>query len=106
MKVLVVDVGGTHVKVLASGHRTPRKIASGPTLTARGMTRAVKQLTADWKYDVVAIGYPGVVVHDRPVADPHNLGGGWVGFDFRRAFGRPVRVLNDAAMQALGDYRG
>ncbi len=106
MKILVVDVGGTHVKVLASGHRTPRKIASGPTMTARKMAKDVKRLAADWPYDAVAIGYPGVVLHNRPVAEPRNLGSGWVGFDFRRAFGRPVKVLNDAAMQALGDYRG
>lgn len=106
MKVLVVDVGGTHVKVLATGHKTPRKVPSGPDMTAGKMVKAVKRLAADWTYEVVAIGYPGVVAHDRPVAEPHNLGGGWVGFDFRRAFGRPVKVLNDAALQALGDYRG
>jgi len=104
--VLVVDVGGTHVKVLASGQRTPREIPSGPTLTPREMVEAVKQLVADWSYDVVSIGYPGVCVHGRPIAEPHNLGPGWVGFDFARAFGRPVRIVNDAAMQALGSYRG
>ncbi len=104
-RVLVVDVGGTHVKALATGHRTPRKIPSGPTMTAREMVRAVKELVADWGYDVVSIGYPGVVVHGRPVAEPHNLGPGWVGFDFARAFGRPVRIVNDAAMQAIGSYR-
>src|SRR5262249_54446531 len=81
------------------------KIPSGPTMTAREMVRAVKQLVADWKYDAVSIGYPGVVVHGRPVAEPHNLGAGWVGFDFARAFGRPVRIVNDAAMQAIGSYR-
>src|SRR5262245_39606904 len=75
-------------------------------MTAAGMVRAVKRLAADWKYDAVSIGYPGPVVHGRPFAEPHNLGGGWVGFDFRRAFGRPVKVINDAAMQALGSYRG
>ena len=104
-KILVIDVGGTHVKVLASGHRGPREIPSGPSLTASGMVAAVKRLTADWRYDVVSIGFPGVVVHGRPVAEPHNLGGGWVGFDFARAFGCPVRIVNDAAMQALGSYR-
>jgi polyphosphate glucokinase len=104
-KVLVIDVGGSHVKVLASGHRTPREFQSGPSTTARDMVTAVKRLTADWSYDVVSIGYPGAVVRGRPVAEPHNLGRGWVGFDFRRAFGRPVRVVNDAAMQALGSYR-
>jgi predicted NBD/HSP70 family sugar kinase len=91
--------------MLATGHRTPREIASGPAMTPRVMLAAVKRLTADWSYDVVSIGYPGVVVHGRPVAEPHNLGRGWVGFDFRKAFGRPVRVINDAAMQALGSYR-
>ncbi|HYR96176.1 MAG TPA: ROK family protein [Candidatus Binatus sp.] len=104
-KVLVVDVGGTHVKVLATGHRTPREIPSGPKMTAREMVKAVKRLVADWQYDVVSIGYPGVSVHGRPIAEPHNLGPGWVGFDFGRAFGRPVRIVNDAAMQALGSYR-
>src|SRR2546425_3070591 len=106
MKILVVDVGGTHVKILATGQREHRKIASGPTMTARRMVSAVKRLSADWPYDHVAIGYPGPVVHGHPVAEPHNLGGGWVGFDFRRAFGRPVKMINDAAMQALGNYRG
>jgi len=103
--VLVVDVGGTHVKVLASGHRTPREIASGPTMTAREMADAVKRCAADWRYDVVSIGYPGVCVHGRPVAEPRNLGPGWVGFDYAHAFGRPVRLVNDAALQALGSYR-
>jgi polyphosphate glucokinase len=101
-KVLVIDVGGTHVKLLASGHRVPREIPSGPSMTAREMVSAVEQLAADWRYDVVSIGYPGVVIHGRPVAEPHNLGRGWVGFDFRRAFGRPVKLVNDAVMQALG----
>jgi predicted NBD/HSP70 family sugar kinase len=104
-KVLVVDVGGTHVKVLATGHRTPREIPSGLTMTARVMVASVKRLVADWRYDVVSIGYPGVCVHGRPIVEPHNLGPGWVGFDFDRAFGRPVRIVNDAAMQALGSYR-
>lgn len=106
MKVLVVDVGGNHIKVLASGHRTPIKIPSGPTLTARTMVRRVVKAIAEWRYDAVSIGYPGVVLHGRPIAEPRNLGGGWVGFNFRRAFGRPVIVTNDAAMQALGSYRG
>src|SRR5437867_1901527 len=104
-KVLVVDVGGTHVTVLATGHRTPREIASGRTMTAREMVAAVKPLVADWRYDVVSIGYPGVCIHGRPIAEPHNLGKGWVGFDYERAFGRPVRLVNDAALQALGSYR-
>jgi polyphosphate glucokinase len=102
----VVDVGGTHVKVLVSGRRTAREFASGAGMTARDMVAAVKELTPDWQYDVVSIGYPGPVLHGKPVAEPRNLGPGWVGFDFRRAFGKPVRVVNDAAMQALGSYRG
>jgi len=106
MKILVVDVGGTHVKILATGQREHRKADSGPTMTARRMVSIVKGLSADWSYDHVAIGYPGPVLHGHPVAEPHNLGGGWVAFDFRRAFGRPVKVINDAAMQALGSYRG
>jgi polyphosphate glucokinase len=106
MKILVLDVGGTHVKMLASGRKSPIKMKSGPTLTPRRMVSAVKRLTEGWAYDAVAIGYPGAVVHGRPVHEPHNLGPGWVGFDFKRAFGKPVRVINDAAMQALGSYRG
>ena len=105
MKILVVDVGGTHVKILATGQREHRQVDSGPAMTARGMVSAVKRLSADWSYDHVTIGYPGPVVHGHVVAEPHNLGGGWVGFDFRRAFGRPVKLINDAAMQALGSYR-
>ena len=106
VKVLVIDVGGTHVKVLATGHRVARKILSGPSMTARKMVREVKKATADWRYDAVSIGYPGPVLHGRPVSEPHNLGGGWVRFDFRKAFGKPVKIINDAAMQALGSYRG
>ena len=105
-KVLVVDVGGTHVKILVSGQKTPRKFISGPNLTAARMVSGVKKLAQGWKYDVVSIGYPGPVLHDRPLAEPHNLGRGWVGFKFRTAFGRPVQILNDAAMQALGSYKG
>ena len=106
MNVLVVDVGGTHVKLLATGQNEPREFVSGPTLTAEQMVAGVKELTMDWKYDVVAIGYPGPVLHVRPVAEPHNLAPGWVGFDYRAAFGCPVKVINDAAMQALGSYNG
>jgi polyphosphate glucokinase len=106
VKVLAVDVGGTHVKVLVTGHTTHRELDSGSTMTARAMVKGVKQLTADWQYDVVSIGFPGPVLHGRIVAEPVNLGGGWVRFDFLRAFGRPVKILNDAAMQALGSYRG
>ena len=105
-KVLVIDVGGTHVKILATGQKEPRKIDSGPTMTARLMVAAVKKLAQGWSYDAVALGYPGPVVHGRPLHEPANLGIGWVGFDFKKAFGCPVRVINDAAMQALGSYQG
>jgi polyphosphate glucokinase len=106
MKVLAIDVGGTHVKLLLSGRRVPIKIPSGPRMTPRRMVSAVKRLADHWRYDVVSIGYPGPVLHGRAVAEPHNLGPGWVGFDFKTALGRPVRMVNDAAMQALGSYRG
>jgi polyphosphate glucokinase len=106
MNVLAVDVGGTHVKILASGQTERREFASGPTLTAKQMVDRVKVLAADWKYDRVTMGYPGPVLRNRPVAEPHNLGRGWVGFDFETAFERPAKVMNDAAMQALGSYKG
>ncbi len=106
MNVLVIDVGGTHVKMLATGQNEPRKFTSGPQMTAKQMVASVKRATRGWKYDAVTIGFPGPVLHNRPVAEPHNLGKGWVGFDFAKAFGRPVKVLNDAAMQALGSYQG
>jgi polyphosphate glucokinase len=106
MNVLVVDVGGTHVKVLASGQREARKFESGPGLVPRRMVLTVKKIAADWSYDAVSIGYPGPVLRNRPVAEPHNLGKGWVGFNFETAFGRPVKLINDAAMQALGSYKG
>jgi polyphosphate glucokinase len=105
-QVLVVDVGGSSVKILASGHSERRSFPSGPKLTAKQMVSGVKKLAADWSYDVVSIGYPGPVLCSRPIAEPHNLGRGWVGFDFAAAFGCSVKVLNDAAMQALGSYAG
>jgi polyphosphate glucokinase len=105
-RVLVVDVGGSHVKLRVTGVSDSRRIESGPELTARKMVSAVKKLTDDWSYDVVSIGYPGPVWHGKPVANPRNLGPGWVGFDFHKAFGKPVRIINDAAMQALGSYQG
>jgi polyphosphate glucokinase len=104
--VLAIDVGGQHVKVLATGRQEVRKIVSGPTMTARQMVRDVKRITQDWDYDCVSIGYPGTVSHGGPMHEPFNLGGGWMGFDFHKAFGRPVKVVNDAAMQALGSYEG
>ena len=104
-QILVIDVGGTHVKARLSGQREERRIVSGPAMTAVRMAREVKRLVKDWKYDVVSIGYPGIVIHGRPVHEPYNLGGGWVRFNFAKAFGRPVKVINDAAMQALGSYK-
>jgi polyphosphate glucokinase len=105
MSVLVIDVGGTHVKILATGQKEPRKFDSGPDLTPQQMVTCVKKLAGDWKYDRVSIGYPGPVLHGQPVAEPHNLAPGWVGFDYRAAFGCPVKLVNDAAMQALGSYK-
>jgi polyphosphate glucokinase len=105
-RVLVIDIGGTSVKILATGESEPRRFPSGKTLTPRRMVAGVKKLAGDWSYDVVAIGYPGPVLKGGPAAEPHNLARGWVGFDFRKAFGRPVKIVNDAAMQALGSYKG
>jgi polyphosphate glucokinase len=104
-KVLAVDVGGTHVKILATGKKEKREIVSGPGMTAPQMVASVIKLAQDWKYQVVSIGYPGPVLHNRPVAEPRNLGSGWMGFNFEEAFGHPTRLINDAAMQALGSYR-
>jgi polyphosphate glucokinase len=106
MRILVVDIGGTHIKILATGRRTPVRLPSGPQLTPADMVRGVKAAAAGWQYEAVSVGFPGPVVHGRPVAEPHNLGTGWVGFNFGRAFGKPVKVINDAAMQALGSYQG
>jgi polyphosphate glucokinase len=106
MNVLAIDIGGSHVKFLLTGQAEPRRFDSGPELTAQQMVDGVKRATEDWKYDVVSIGYPGPVLRARPVAEPHNLGKGWVGFDFQAAFGCPVKLVNDAAMQALGSYEG
>lgn len=105
MTVLVIDVGGTHVKILATGHDEKREFGSGPTMTAVEMVAGVKQLAGDWKYQAASIGYPGPVRKDQPVLEPHNLAPGWVGFDFAAAFGCPVKIINDAAMQALGSYQ-
>src|SRR5690242_3149304 len=104
MDVLVVDVGGTNVKILATGQEERRKLPSGPGLTPDRMVQGVRQLAAGWSYGAVSIGYPGPVRRGRIVTEPHNLGPGWVGFDFESAFGCPVKVINDAAMQALGSY--
>jgi polyphosphate glucokinase len=104
-KVLAIDIGGTNVKLLASGQKEMRKVPSGPTLTARDMASKVRAAVKDWPYDVISIGYPGPVVQGRPISEPFNLSPGWVKFDFRKAFGKPVKVINDAAMQALGSYK-
>ncbi|HEY5752245.1 MAG TPA: ROK family protein [Chthoniobacterales bacterium] len=104
--ILVVDIGGTHVKLLVTGQTKRRDFDSGPTLTPQQMVTGVLQLVADWKYDAISIGYPGPVVDNRPTIEPHNLGQGWTGFDYEQAFGHPVRMINDAAMQALGCYEG
>ena len=106
MNVLVVDVGGTHVKILATGQKQFREFPSDSALTAKQMVAGVKKLAEDWKYDAVSIGYPGPVINNRPLTDPWNLGRGWAGFDFEAAFKCPVKVVNDAAMQALGSYKG
>ena len=102
----MIDIGGTHVKVYSTGRRQPLEIESGPEMTPLQLVAAVKANTSRWKYDVISIGYPGPVLHGKPVRDPANLGKGWLGFDFEKAFGRPVKLINDAAMQALGSYRG
>lgn len=106
MKILVIDVGGTNVKVCVTGRQLPIKIPSGRTMTAPRMAAAVRKATAGWRYDAVSIGYPGPVKAGKPAEEPSNLGRGWVRFDYRKAFHRPVRLVNDAAMQALGSYRG
>jgi len=106
MKILVIDVGGTHIKVASTDNRVPIKIPSGPTMTAELMAKDVLAATKDWAYDCISIGYPGPVVHDRPLAEPHNLAAGWIDFPYKKAFGKPLRFINDAAMQALGGYKG
>ena len=106
MQILAVDIGGSHVKVLASGQTEPRRMDSGRDLTAGAMVAGVKALAADWAYDVISMGFPGQVVHNMPAHEPVNLGTGWIGFDYEAAFGKPIRIINDAAMQALGSYEG
>ena len=106
MNVLAVDIGGTNVKILATGQDTPRRFPSGPKMTPMQMVAGVKKLAGTWKYDAVSLGYPGLVLKGSVALEPHNLGPGWVGFDFKAAFGRPVKLINDAAMQALGSYEG
>jgi len=106
MKILVIDVGGSNIKLGLSARDERLKIPSGPKFTAEKMIDAVCQATDRWKYDVISIGYPGPVVHGKPAEEPRNLASGWVSFDYEQSFGKPVRIVNDAAMQALGSYRG
>jgi polyphosphate glucokinase len=106
VRVLVIDVGGTHIKVAGSWDRVTHRIPSGPTLTAADMVRGVLDLTKDWDYEAVSVGYPGPVKDNRPFKEPINIGGGWTTIDFQKAFGKPVKCINDAAMQALGSYSG
>lgn len=105
-RVLVIDVGGTNVKMLATGQKEPRKFSSGPGMTPRKMVGLIKKAVRDWKFDCVSLGYPGPIINGHPLREPHNLGGGWMNFNFRKAFGCPVKTINDAAMQALGSYKG
>ena len=105
MKILVIDIGGTHVKVLAAGHKKV-SIPSGPGMSPEHMVAAVRDATAGWAYHAVSIGFPAPVGNGRPLHEPYHLGPGWVRFNFKKAFGRPVKIVNDAAMQALGSYRG
>ncbi len=106
MKILVTDVGGTNIKMLATGQTEVRKFPSGPTMTAQQMVEGVLKATTDWEYDAVTIGYPGPVIRGRIALEPKNLGPGWVDYDFAAHFGKPVKLINDAAMQALGSYEG
>jgi len=105
-KILVIDIGGTKIKLLASGHTEPRKATSGKRMTPARMVEAVGSLARGWEFEAISIGYPGLVGRNGPRAEPGNLGPGWVGFDFAAAFKMPVRVINDASMQALGSYEG
>ena len=106
MKILVVDIGGTHVKTRVTGNQQEIKIASAPNMTPKKVVMQVRRGIAGLPYDAVTIGYPGPVLHGRIISEPHHLGQGWIGFNFRKAFGRPVKIINDAAMQALGSYEG
>jgi polyphosphate glucokinase len=106
MNILTIDIGGSNIKFLLQGEETPRRFPSGPEMTAQRMVIGIQDATTDWPHDVISIGYPGPVLNGQPIAEPHNLGHGWVGFDYTAAFGCPVKIINDAAMQALGSYAG
>lgn len=105
MRILVIDIGGTNVKVASTDTLVPIKIPSGTAMTAESMSEQVLAATKGWRYDRISVGFPGPVVHHRPIAEPHNMGAGWVDFDYEKAFGKPLRFINDAAMQALGGYK-
>jgi polyphosphate glucokinase len=105
MNVLVIDIGGTNVKMLVTGQTEPRKFPSGPAMSPARMTSEIKEKAKDWQYDVISMGYPGIVKRNLIISEPHNLASGWIPFDFETAFGRPVRKMNDASMQALGSYK-
>lgn len=104
MKILMADVGGTNVKLMVSGNEEVRKVPSGRELTAVRMVESVLGMTEDWEYEAVSLGYPGIVRDGKVARESLNLGNGWVNFDFEKAFKRPVRVINDAALQALAIY--
>lgn len=106
MKVLVIDIGGSHIKLASTDHMVPMKIVSGPEMTAEAMVKQVLEASKGWEYDAITIGFPGPVAHDRPLGEPHNLGAGWTGFPYQSTFRKPLRFVNDAAMQALGGYKG
>ena len=106
MNVLIIDIGGTHVKIKTPQRKEPVKIKSGMKMTPESMVASVREASKEWKYDRVSMGYPGVVVHNKPMHEPHNLAPGWVGFDYEKAFKKPLKIVNDAAMQALGSYEG
>lgn len=106
MKILVIDIGGNKVKLYSSEENEKRKFPSGPRLVPQKMVEEIKRLTQDWQYEAISVGYPGPVLNQRIATEPHNLGRGWAGFDFAAAFGRPVHLINDAAMQAVGGYQG
>src|SRR5437868_5511042 len=104
MKIIVIDIGGTHVKMSVTGYSEVRQFPSGPDMTPMRRMEEIKANVADWEYDVVSIGYPGPVLHNKPLLEPKHLSGGWIEFDFAGQFQKPVRIINDAAMQALGSY--
>jgi predicted NBD/HSP70 family sugar kinase len=106
VNILVIDIGGTNIKMLATGHEETRKFPSGPELTPEKLVAGVQATTTDWEFEAISLGFPAPILCGQPMTEPRNLGPGWMGFDFSAAFGCPVKVINDAAMQALGSYQG